>query len=266
MNNLLLVPHDFTNVGDAALKHAIFVAQKRNASIKVLHIVSDKSKINEAEQKLNELIQQLNLSELKIEPLVEIGSIFEEIGKIAENIGARLIIMGTHGARGMQKLFGSYAIKVIRSTKIPFLVVQETDPPTQIEHIAVPIDLSKESLQIINVASEIALTFGATIHILAEKQTSTDLDLQIKIRISLVKKEFEQKKINSEFHILSEGKHFYGKIMHYANTNDLDLIALSYYSSSLFPQFDGYAQSLITNEKRIPCLIADSKLLSKLYY
>ena len=38
---------------------------------------------------------------------------------------ASAIIMGTHGAKGMQKLFGSFAMKVIISTSVPFMVVQK---------------------------------------------------------------------------------------------------------------------------------------------
>ena len=45
--------------------------------------------------------------------------------KLAEQINASAIIMGTHGAKGMQKVFGSFAMKVIISTGVPFMVVQE---------------------------------------------------------------------------------------------------------------------------------------------
>lgn len=108
--------------------------------------------------------------------------------ELLKELEARLVVMGTHGVKGMQKLFGSYAIKVVTSTSVPFLVVQETSPPEKISNIVVPIDLTKESLQIINPAAEIALTHGAKVHILAEKQTDPRLSQQIKVRISLVKK------------------------------------------------------------------------------
>ena len=39
--------------------------------------------------------------------------------------------MGTHGMKGMQKLTGSWALKVIVKSKVPFIVVQ--DPPADQE-------------------------------------------------------------------------------------------------------------------------------------
>lgn len=269
MANLFIVPHDFTEVGDAALFNSFFLARPRETEIKLLHIVSDKSKGAAAHKKLEEIIEKHKdaAGSLKVTPLVKVGSIFEDIGKIAEDSEAKLIIMGTHGAKGMQKLFGSYAIKVVTSTSVPFLVVQkEKKVMESIKTIVVPIDLSKESLQIINTAGDIARMFGAKVHVVGEKQSDPRLSQQIKVRISIVKKEFEEKDVDSEIHILEGSKSYHTKIMKFALENNADMIAVAYYTSSLFPQFDGHFQSLLTNKENIPCLIANSKLLSKLYF
>jgi nucleotide-binding universal stress UspA family protein len=53
------------------------------------------------------------------------GTIFNTIGKYASDTDARMVIMGTHGIKGMQKLTGSWALKVIVKSKVPFLVVQD---------------------------------------------------------------------------------------------------------------------------------------------
>jgi nucleotide-binding universal stress UspA family protein len=265
MSNLFIVPHDFTNVGDAALKHAIFMALPRQTEIEVLHIVSDKSKGAAAYTKLQDIIVKTDTQGLDVRPLVKVGSIFDDIGKIAEEKEAKMIIMGTHGATGMQKLFGSYAIKVVTSTSVPFLVVQASDPRHQIKRIVVPLDETKESLQIINHVGDIARLFDADVHILAEKQRDPRLAQQLKIRISLVNKEYTEKQVRCEVHILEGSKAYYKKIVEFADKNDADLIALAYYSSSIF-SFDNHAQALLTNEKNLPCLIVNAKLLSKLYY
>jgi nucleotide-binding universal stress UspA family protein len=269
MANLFIVPHDFTEAGDAALFNSFFLAKPRKAEIKLLHIVSDKSKGAQAHKKLEDIIAKHKeaAGDLKVTPLVKVGSIFEDIGGIAEENEAKLIIMGTHGAKGMQKLFGSYAIKVVTSTSVPFLVVQKDKKVMDdIKSIVVPIDLSKESLQIINTAGDVARMFGAKIHVVGEKQSDPRLAQQIKIRISIVKKEFEEKNVDSEVHVLEGSKSYQHKIMQFALENKSDMIAVAYYNSSLFPQFDSYFQSLISNKENIPCLIANSKLLSKLYF
>ncbi|PHR46267.1 MAG: hypothetical protein COA32_11985 [Fluviicola sp.] len=266
--NLFIVPHDFTSVGDAALKYALFLAKPRKTEIELLHIVSNKSNGKAAHEKLSEIIKNLDLQvgDVDVKPVVKVGNIFDDIGKIAESKEARLIIMGTHGAKGMQKLFGSYAIKVVTSSSVPFLVVQDGVEHKEINNIVVPIDLTKESLQIINVAADIARTFDSEVHVLGETQSDPRLAQQIKIRISLVKKEYQEKSVKSNVNLISGSKSYQHKVLTYAKEHKADMIAMAYHSSSLFPQFDKYTQSLITNELNIPCLIVNSKLLSKLYY
>lgn len=266
--NLFIVPHDFTSVGDAALKYAHFVAQPRKTSIILLHIVKNKSQEDEAYQKLNEIISGLHLGpdDISVEAKVVEGSIFEDITEISQENDARLIIMGTHGAKGMQKLFGSYAMKVIVNSPIPFLVVQDGIEFNTLNNIVVPISTSKESLQIIHFAGEIAKTFGSKIHVIAEHQSDQRLSQQLKVRISLVQNQFEEKSIDSEIHILKEKKAFHEVVVNYAKEKNCDMIAVSHHSASLFSQFDKYTQHLITNEGNFPCLIVNAKLLSKLYY
>ena len=267
-SNLFIVPHDFTSVGDAAINYALYLAKPRKTSIELLHIVSNKSKADEAMSKLNEIIDNLNLgaSDITVKAHVEEGNIFDDIGKIAESKGARLIVMGTHGARGMQKVFGSHAIKVVTSTSVPFLVVQEGVEHKEIKNLVVPIDVSKESLQVINVAAYIAQTFGSHIYVVSENQKDQRLSQQMKVRISLVKKEYQEKNIDSSIELTTGSKSYCTKVINFAKSVDADMIAFAYHSSSLFAAFDNYAQKLITNEENLPCLVVNSKLLSKLYY
>jgi hypothetical protein len=44
------------------------------------------------------------------------------------------------------------------------------------------------------------------------------------------------------------------------------MIALAYHSESLLPQFDSFAQSLITNEEKLPVMIIAAKPAGNLYF
>jgi hypothetical protein len=44
------------------------------------------------------------------------------------------------------------------------------------------------------------------------------------------------------------------------------MVAIAYHSESLLPQFDTFAQSLITNENNLPCMILKSKQAGALYF
>ena len=53
--------------------------------------------------------------------------------------------MGTHGIRGLQKLTGSWALKVIVRTKVPFVVVQEFPKSNNYQKVVFPVDYKRES-------------------------------------------------------------------------------------------------------------------------
>lgn len=265
--NLYLVPHDFTAVGDAALAYAVFLGKRVQTEIQLVHIVSDSTKIAQAKQKLESIIaQHPAVDNIELTCLVETGSIFEDIGKIARREHAQLIIMGTHGASGMQKLFGSYAMKVVTSSNVPFLVVQQTTPVREVNKIVVPIDLTKESLQITNVAGDLAAIFQAELHVITERHNDEILSRKMANRILLVKNQYDDRNLASAVSFVEGGGSFQKKVMDYTKKVEGDLIALAYHSESLLPQFDKFAQSLITNELALPCLIINSKEASNLYF
>ncbi len=265
--NLYIVPHDLTHVGDVALEYGLHLGKFVDAEIRILHLVSSKTEEIEANKKIDEIIAKTVIPEgSAISRIVKQGSIFEDIGKIAMAERAQLIIMGTHGEKGMQKLFGSYAMKVITSCDVPFLVVQHNTHIKPIERIAVPIDLTKESLQIINLAGDIAAIFGATVHVVGEKQRDTLLNQQMKNRISIVKNQYEDRNIHCSVEFMKDGGSYSKKVIEYVKEQNIDLIAISYHSESLIPQFDKFAQNLITNETNLPCLVINSKPASALYF
>jgi len=265
--NLYLVPHDFTAVGDIALKYAIYLGKRVRTEIQVVHIVPEAAKIALAKQKLQAIIANIPVSEnVELTPVVLVGNIFEDIGKIAQKEHAQLIIMGTHGATGMQKLFGSYAMKVVTSSNVPFLVVQEKTPVAEVKKIIVPIDLTKESLQITNVAGDLAAIFNAELHVITERQNDEILGRKMANRISLVKNQYDERNLNSNVSFVDGGGSFQKKVLEYSKKVNADFLALAYHSESLLPQFDKFAQTLITNELNLPCLIINSKAASNLYF
>jgi len=265
--NLYIVPHDFTPVGDSALNYALHLGKNVHTEIMLLHVVESAAELAKTNAKLDALIDRQELpTGVTISKKIIEGSIFEKIGLIAKKEGAQLIIMGTHGSTGMQKLFGSNAMKVITSAATPFLIVQKDTPMNPIKSILVPIDLSKESLQIVNIAGDMASIFGAKIHVVGEKQNDELLSQQMKNRILIVKNQYEDRKTPCTVELLKSGGSYTKKILSYSNDNDVDMIAIAYHSESLLPQFDTFAQNLITNEKKIPCMVLNSKPASALYF
>lgn len=257
----LLVPHDFTAVGDNALNYAIILAKVIGADVDLLHVVKDEKERTKISAQFEKIISNLKdkPAEVNVRYHIKSGTIFTDIASKAAELKSTLIIMGTHGAVGMQKLFGSFAIKVITSTHVPFLVVQQKYTGTDLSKIVVPIDESQESLQIEQVTSGMAKMANSEVHILTEKKIDSNLKLKCAVHSGLIAKQFKEKDIRYVAQVIPKVKGFSTDIVNYAVKEKANLIAFSYHSDSLLPQFDTFAQSLITNKSGVPVLIVNSK-------
>ena len=113
---LILVTWDFSEIAEKAVKHAIRISKIVENDIALFHVTKYEKDIPDLEKKLQE--ETARLEETyghKISFILRQGTIFGEISNFATNKDNRVnfVIMGTHGMKGAQKLFGSWALKVI---------------------------------------------------------------------------------------------------------------------------------------------------------
>jgi len=77
-----------------------------------------------ADRRMQEFVEEHFGSFPDIKSLVVAGDAAEEILKYAESEGIDLLIIGTHGRKGLEKIiFGSVAERVIKSSPVPVLLV-----------------------------------------------------------------------------------------------------------------------------------------------
>lgn len=257
----ILVPHDFTKVADNALDYALELAKTIKANVDLLHVVKTSKEQSGALKQFDKIVSKLasKPSDVEIRTHVSVGSIYTDIASKASELHSTMIIMGTHGAKGMQKLFGSFAIKVITSTHVPFLVVQDKFSGIDMSKIVVPLDESQESLQIEQVAGGLAEILKSKVHVVTEKKVDSNLKLKTAVHSGLITKQLKAKGIEYETKILTKKKGYAIDIVNYTVSIDANLIAFAYHSDSLLPQFDTFAQSLITNKAGVPVLVMNSK-------
>lgn len=258
----LLVPHDFTSVADNAVKYAINLAKGMNANVDLLHVVKDDKAESKAKAEFEKIISNIKdkPAEVVINYHIKSGSIFTDIASTATELKSSLIIMGTHGSKGLQqKMFGSFALKVITSTHVPFLVVQDEYTGMDLTKIVVPLDESQESLQIEQVTTGIAEMFKSEVHVLTEKKVDSNLKLKVAVHSGLLSKQFKEAGIAYHTEVLPKEKGYSTDIPNYAVKVGANLIAFAYHSDSLLPQFDSFAQNLITNKAGVPVLVVNSK-------
>lgn len=251
-----IVPHDFTEVADIALEHAIATAKLLEAEIYLLHVVAREKEIKDADTKLQAIANKYDGS-VKIIPSVRLGTIFEDIGDFASEHRSELIFMGTHGAHGWQHLTGMNALKVITHSSVPFIIVQEkTAKETGYDDIVVPLDLNKETKQKLAIVANLAKYFSSRVHVITPEETDEFLRHQVKGNIVFAKKYFEERGIEVSTTVVPSGN-FGKRVVAHASEIGADLIAImNLNKNSLFGTLtSNHEEYIITNEAQIPTLI-----------
>jgi nucleotide-binding universal stress UspA family protein len=141
----VLVPTDFSDASESALRYGKAMARAFGASLHVVHVMEDllahawaaevyvatmpqlRDEIEkESRQRLGTLLTDGERTELRAETALLAGNPFLEIVRYAKAHNIDLIVMGTHG-RGpiAHMLLGSVAEKVVRKSPCPVLTVRE---------------------------------------------------------------------------------------------------------------------------------------------
>jgi len=136
-----LVPIDFSKGSELALDYAIKMARQEKARLALLHVVptamvypSGGTRFDvygllerDARQSLARLMQRKKLSPGAVQTIVTRGANPAElIARQAKKLRASMIIMGSHGRTGLQRLLlGSIAERTLRLAACPVLIVKK---------------------------------------------------------------------------------------------------------------------------------------------
>lgn len=262
-SKIILVPHDFTSVGDAALSNAINLSKQFKMPISLINIVKDSESIPSSRTKLEAIATKAKADNgIEVGAIVRVGNIFEDIGDAASELNAKFIVMGTHGKRGIQHVVGSYALKVITSSEVPFVVVQEGVKSTGFNNIIMPFDLSSDTKQKLKFGAEIALAFDSVIHIIVPMETDEYFRKQVKGNLHFAKQYLEERKVKFTTTVAeNDANHFVEDILKLAQAKNADLIAIMNHGGGALPAIfgDSFEQQMITNENKIPVMCVTPK-------
>lgn len=257
-NKLIVVPWDFTEVAGFALRHAVRIAKQVNNEIVLLHIL-EKGLMPGVEsarrEKLRAIAEETAVkNSLTVKHHVTKGSIFTEIADYANDNEASLVVMGTHGMKGMQKLTGSWALKVIVRSKAPFIVVQ--DPPKEegkFGHIVFTVDFHKENKEKMAMAIFMGKYFDSKVHLLKTVTTDSNLLKKININVNFAIKYFMQNNIEYEIHDMPKGN-LAQQTIEFAQSIHADMIVLMTTKNITMADYvvGASEQYIIANSSKIP--------------
>ena len=135
-----------------------------------------------------------------------------------------MIIMGTHGMKGAQKLFGSKALKVVVSSRIPFFIVQGKPVKDSIDTILLPIDFKRENKEKANWIYYLARNFNARFVILKSKARDKGFKKKIISNIKYIESFLKGHDVDYEI-VTTPGKQSFKKeIVEFAKSKHADLI------------------------------------------
>jgi nucleotide-binding universal stress UspA family protein len=150
----ILVAHDFTKNAAAALTKAVTLAGILDATCDVLHVV-ERSGIDAGDQPPVGFAVEYRH-----------GLPHEEIVRYAAERSIDLIVMGTHGRRGLaHALLGSVAEKVVRTAPCPVLTIRERSRPVAAT-ILVATDFGPASEEALDYGRTLAHLCGASLQLL----------------------------------------------------------------------------------------------------
>jgi nucleotide-binding universal stress UspA family protein len=257
----ILVPTDFTTVVDYAMDHAMKLASTLGAEVQLLHIVPDIDEREVTQRRLDaEKDRAMAVdSSVPVSTLIREGKVYAGIGEAAEEVGAELIIMGTHGMRGMQFITGSRALRVITNSSVPFIVVQERGLRADGYHdIVVPMDLQRETRQKLGMVADMAAYFKGKAHVIVPRESDEFLHHKLQDNIAFAEKYFGERGIAMEAVVAdAESGGFVDAVLAHARKIDADLIAvMNMVGSNIFGVLGvPYEEKIITNTAMIPVML-----------
>lgn len=179
----VLYPTDFSDLSAATLAHAAFICERYGAELHVVHATqpaeSGRANANVAvplekrdwSSPFKEYVASLNPDKLRVKSLVpaeiEFESVPDMVLEYADQNAIDLIVLGTHGRRGLGRLIlGSTAEEVVRLAKCSVLTVGAEARKLLgggVRKILVPIDFSAPSMKALDAAKDLAGKLGATL-------------------------------------------------------------------------------------------------------
>lgn len=278
--NTILVPLDFSDIATHALNHAIEVAKQFDNTLALLHVVEEAMLSSFLSFGKNDHIEELakEAAKARLEKLsvdikskhnincvteVRFGKIYKIIEEVVEALSCDSIIMGSHGASGLDQIIGSNASKVISHSTVPVVVVKSAQHINSYKNIVFPLDLTSESRQKVNWAIHIGKAYHSTINIFTSKSGNKESDNKLMQNLRQIEKLLTDNKIKYTEKIIEESDdNFALETLKYSEEIHADLIMImTQQEDKKFSEYiiGSYAQQVVNRSEKAPVMCINPK-------
>jgi nucleotide-binding universal stress UspA family protein len=271
--NTIVVPIDFSEQSIIALRQSYNIARHLKARLLLIHVIDEdflktlehlfkeqsyEDPVTEqSKQRLDRLAREVESETgLRVDTTIRKGKIYEEIVKLAHEVKASFIIMGTHGAQGLKKKFiGSNAMRVIKEAHCPVITIKGKEHHRGCRRILLPLDLTKETREKVGKAIELARYFGSTIYVLSILETDDEfISRRLYRQMEQVRNFISQYNIEVVTEVI-RSDNVPAAVVEYARKIDADLIVIMTQKEIYWVEmFIGFAAQEIINSSDIPVL------------
>jgi nucleotide-binding universal stress UspA family protein len=182
----ILVPVDFSDCADNAIRFAVAIALRTGAKLTLFHSVHLPLQtgemvayaVNELEreaakqlgdkaEEITNWLEKERFRQLEVRHLVQVGFAADQVVLLAEDAHSDLVVMGTHGAGALEgRLLGSNASAVMRRLKCPVLVVPQDAEFAGFKRILYGTDMQEINRPALKLLADFAGHFDAELHVL----------------------------------------------------------------------------------------------------
>lgn len=275
---VVLIPTDFSEVCRNAINHGAELAQYLKFKICILHVIDRQTKaflkkeglgLEYIDEKLKEYKKFYEKHyKVKVDIIAREGSIFKIINKVAAEIKANIMMLGTHGKRGFQHLFGSFALRVVLDSPCPVVVVQARSFGDGYHNIVMPISNDLDSRQKIEWVLLISRLFNSKIHLFQSLETDGGLNARLKIITVQITKVLDENKIPYEIIVAEKTGDFANQVISYGVEINTDMIMIMTAPHVDVPGFSvaAWDEKMMFNETQIPVMCINPTALATSRY
>ncbi|NCT18995.1 MAG: hypothetical protein AUK33_09020 [Flavobacteriaceae bacterium CG2_30_34_30] len=183
--NKILLLTDFSEVSENATSYAMLIAAKTKANVHILHVLNTpvdwvkisleneklypetKAEIGMAKFNLTELTRKFNSQGIEAQQSLVFNLGVENIAGHIKNKEFDLLIMGSHGTKGIKEVtIGSNAQKIVRRVPIPTLVVKNKHRSNTIKNIVFASTFEEDQKNAFKQIAAFSEQIDATLHLL----------------------------------------------------------------------------------------------------
>jgi nucleotide-binding universal stress UspA family protein len=237
----VLFPIDFEETSLKAYPTAEYLAKIYDAEIFLIHVLEAPaaaarlfSSFDEAEARkktnaaMDKFIKEKGDSNIVYNKIIKVGKPWKGIIEAATELSANIIIMGTHGASGLGEIFaGTNAARVISTAPCPVISLQVQAKNPGFSKILLPIDLSRETGEKLELGVEFAKNFSADLVVVSILKGNSERDKErLQSRMNKAVAFIRKSGVNVESTLLVAKNDISKVVLDYAGEVGVDLIMI----------------------------------------